>query len=169
MKRFANFSKQAATREEAHARPELLLHLNPLRGAAAALLLGTFLIWHLQKRETLSTNVAIGVIFSAALAVGTLVIPSEDLIEALFGGIQSLTLAWFLLGIFSVLIIIPAAIGRQLTHTLTAFLAASSVASVLSMVIGFSINRYYPHFAIGPAIISAATCFFLLSVLGKKI
>lgn len=215
----------------------LLFHINPLIGAAAALLLGTFLIWHLQKGGTLTTDVAIGVIFTAALAVGTLVTPSADLIEALFGGFQSLTFTWFLLGIFAVLviimsvhafrhkliltlfsaelaaatgvnvarinlyflllfsltvllglrflgallvgalIIIPAAIGRQLTHTLAAFLAASSVASVLSVAIGFSVNRLYQHIsvgpvrinlALGPAIISVATFFFLLSLLRKR-
>jgi ABC-type Mn2+/Zn2+ transport system permease subunit len=212
----------------------LVFHINPLVGAAATLLLGTFLIWHLQKGGTITTDVAIGVIFTAALAVGTLVTPSEDLIEALFGGFQSLTLSWFLVGILAVagiimfiwrfrhqliiglfspdlaaaaginvsrlnlyyllmfsltvllglrflgallvgaLIIIPAAIGRQLTHTLTAFLAVSSVASVLSVLIGVSINRYYPtlsvgpvtlNLSLGPAIIAAATLFFLLSLL----
>jgi hypothetical protein len=59
-------------------------------------------IWHLQKRGTLTTDVAIGVIFTAALAIGTLVTPSEDLIEALFGGFQSLTLTGFILGMFLV-------------------------------------------------------------------
>jgi ABC-type Mn2+/Zn2+ transport system permease subunit len=73
-------------------------HINSLVGAAATLLLGTFLIWHLQKGGTITTEVAIGVIFTAALAVGILVTPSEDLIEALFGGFQSLTLPWFLMG-----------------------------------------------------------------------
>jgi ABC-type Mn2+/Zn2+ transport system permease subunit len=80
----------------------LVFHINPLIGAAATLLLGTFLIWHLQKSETIATEVAIGVIFTAALAVGTVVTPSEDLIEALFGGFQSLTLPWFLAGILAV-------------------------------------------------------------------
>ena len=70
----------------------LLFHINPLIGAAAALFLGTILIWHLQEGGTLTTDVAIGVIFTAALAIGTLVTPSEDLIEALFGGFQSLNL-----------------------------------------------------------------------------
>src|SRR5450756_2169271 len=63
----------------------LLFHINPLVGAAAALMLGTVLIWRLEKEATLTTDVAIGVIFTAALAIGTLVTPSEDLIEALFG------------------------------------------------------------------------------------
>ena len=70
------------------------------------------------------------------------------------------------------LIIIPAAIGRQLTHTLTAFLLTSSIASVLSVILGFSISRFYPHLIIGhvtlnltlgPAIIAVATVLFLLS------
>jgi ABC-type Mn2+/Zn2+ transport system permease subunit len=216
----------------------LLFHINPMIGAAAALLLGTFLIWYLQEGGTLSTDVAIGVIFTAALAIGTLVTPSEDLIEALFGGYQSLTLSWFLLGVAAVLliavfvfafrhqlilslfspelaaatgvnvsrlnlyfllmfsltvllglrflgallvgalIIVPAAIGRQLTHTLTAFLATSSVASVLAVALGFFISRLYPHITIGraalnlapgPVIVSAATILFLLSLLRKKL
>src|SRR6266536_5851049 len=84
----------------------LLLHFNPLIGAAATLLIGTILIWRLQQGRTLTTDVAIGVIFTAALAIGTLVTPSEDLIEALFGGFQSLTLPWFLLGLLAVLSII---------------------------------------------------------------
>ncbi|HEU0047397.1 MAG TPA: metal ABC transporter permease, partial [Nitrososphaera sp.] len=84
----------------------LLFHINPLIGAAAALLLGTFLIWHLQKGGTLTTDVAIGVIFTAALAIGTLVTPSEDLIEALFGGFQSLNILWLLLGFLAVLTIV---------------------------------------------------------------
>jgi len=41
----------------------LLFRINPLIGAAATLLLGTFLIWHLQKGGTLTTDVAIGVIW----------------------------------------------------------------------------------------------------------
>jgi zinc transport system permease protein len=216
----------------------LLLHFNPLVGAASTLLLGTFLIWRLQQGRTLTTDVAIGVIFTAALAIGTLVTPSEDLIEALFGGFQSLTLVWFLLGVLAVLgiitfiftfrdklilalfspelaaatginvarldlyyllvfgltvllglrflgallvgalIIVPAAIGRQLTHTLTAFLTASAAASVVSVAIGFLVNRYYSHLklgsvtlnlSLGPAIISVATILFLLSLLRRKV
>ena len=216
----------------------LLFHINPLIGGAAALLLGTLLIWHLQKGGTLTTDVAVGVIFTAALAIGTLVTPSEDLIEALFGGFQSLTAFWFLLGVVAVLlivafvfafrhqliltlfspelaaatgvnvsrlnlyfllvfsltvllglrflgallvgalIIIPAATGRQLTHTLTPFLFASSVASALSVGVGLFLSRIYPHLTVGkitlnlapgPAVISVATLFFLLSLLRKKV
>src|SRR5258708_32728902 len=80
----------------------LLFGFNPLLGAASTLFLGTLLIWRLQSGGTLTTDVPIGVIFTAALAIGTLVTPSEDLIEALFGGFQSLTLSSFGLGVASV-------------------------------------------------------------------
>ena len=215
----------------------LLLDINPIIGAAVALLLGTVLIWQLEKGGKITTDVAIGVLFTAALAIGTLVTPSEDLIEALFGGFQELTPIWFAIGIITVgviiafiwtfrhqliiglfspelaaasginvslinlyyllmfsltvllglrflgallvgaLIIIPAAIGRQLTHTLTAFLAVSSAASVVSVLFGFMINRLYPtitlgsvklNLALGPAIISVAALIFLLSLFKKK-
>src|SRR6266566_4815375 len=45
----------------------LLFHFNPLVGAAATLFLGTLLIWRLQQVGTLTTDVAIGVIFTAAV------------------------------------------------------------------------------------------------------
>jgi zinc transport system permease protein len=76
------------------------------------------------------------------------------------------------------LIIVPAAIGRQLTHTLTAFLTTSAFASVLSVMLGFLISHFYPHLPVGhvtlnltlgPAIIGVATILFLLSLLRKKI
>jgi ABC-type Mn2+/Zn2+ transport system permease subunit len=75
------------------------------------------------------------------------------------------------------LIIIPAATGRQLTHTLTKFLTVSSAASVLSIAIGFAINRFYSqlrvgsvtlNLSLGPAIISVATLLFLLSLFRRK-
>src|SRR6266404_1056004 len=215
----------------------LLFNVNPLVGAALALFCGTILIWHLQESATMTTDVAIGVIFTAALAIGIVLTPSEDLIEALFGGFQSLTALWFAIGLLAVsiiiafiwmfrhqlilslfspelaaatgvkvsrlnlyfllvfsltvllgvrflgallvgaLIIVPAAIGRQLTHTLTAFLLMSSLASVLSVALGLIISRFYPHFtvghvtlnlALGPAIIAVATVLFLLSLLRRK-
>src|SRR2546423_13503285 len=84
----------------------MLFGVNPLIGAATSLLLGTILIWRLQESATMTTDVAIGVIFTAALAIGTVLTPSEDLIEALFGGFQSLTIAWFVLGLVAVAMIV---------------------------------------------------------------
>src|SRR3990167_11259959 len=49
----------------------LLLQVNPFLGGAFTLLVGAIIIWQLEKRTNLSTDVLIGVIFSLALAIGT--------------------------------------------------------------------------------------------------
>ncbi len=63
----------------------LLLHFHPAAGAAGALFLGTALVWSLERRTRFSTEAVIGVVFSAALALGSLLSSGEELIEALFG------------------------------------------------------------------------------------
>jgi zinc transport system permease protein len=64
----------------------LALHINPIFGAVAMLFFGALLVWALEDRARAATETVIGVVFSAALAIGSLVTSSEDLIEALFGG-----------------------------------------------------------------------------------
>jgi ABC-type Mn2+/Zn2+ transport system permease subunit len=64
----------------------LALQLNPLAGGLAALFLGTLLVWALEYRTRMSTETVIGVVFSSALALGSLIASGEELIEALFGG-----------------------------------------------------------------------------------
>jgi ABC-type Mn2+/Zn2+ transport system permease subunit len=68
-----------------------LWKINPLVGAAATLAIGILLIDQLQRRSGLATETAIGVVFVAALAIGTLLTPSEDLMDALFGGFGTIT------------------------------------------------------------------------------
>ena len=80
--------------------------LNPLLGGGATLLLGTFLVWQLQKKTGLATDAAIGVIFAAALAIGAAVTPKEDLAESLFGELGRVSPAGFLLGLAAVLFVI---------------------------------------------------------------
>jgi ABC-type Mn2+/Zn2+ transport system permease subunit len=205
-----------------------LFKINPLIGGAATLFLGTLLIWQLGKKTALSTETTIGVVFAASVAIGALVTPTEDLIEALFGGFQKPALPGFLIGllatfiilvfisrfkdrlilglfspelasatgvnlnrlnlyfllIFSLtvwvglqflgallvgaLIIIPAAIGRQLAHNLGTFLTASALSGALSVVLGFLINYFYPNLALGPTIVSISALLFVLSLLRKK-
>lgn len=77
----------------------LLFKINPTLGAAAALLLGIFIIAHLEKKTNLSTDVAIGVIFAGSVAIGALLTPKEDLIEALFGGFGGVSFAGFVGGL----------------------------------------------------------------------
>jgi ABC-type Mn2+/Zn2+ transport system permease subunit len=85
-----------------------LLRINPLLGGAATLFLGTLLVWQLQKKTGLATDATIGVVFAAALAVGAAVTPREDLIDALFGELQQISLPGFGLGLAAALFVILA-------------------------------------------------------------
>ncbi|HUB07335.1 MAG TPA: metal ABC transporter permease [Myxococcales bacterium] len=64
----------------------LIFKLQPVVGGVAMLLLGTLLIWALERGTRLSTETIVGVVFSAALAAGSLLASGEELIDALFGG-----------------------------------------------------------------------------------
>ena len=66
-----------------------LWHFNPLLGGGATLFLGTLLIWQLQKNESFSTEVAIGVVFAGSVAIGAALTPKEDLVDAFFWQIRA--------------------------------------------------------------------------------
>jgi zinc transport system permease protein len=64
----------------------LALHIHPVFGAVVALVFGALLVWAVEERGGATTESVIGVVFSAALAIGSIMTTGEDLIEALFGG-----------------------------------------------------------------------------------
>ena len=64
----------------------LALHIQPVFGAVVMLAFAALLVWALEDRARATTESAIGVLFSAALAIGSIMTTGEDLIEALFGG-----------------------------------------------------------------------------------
>lgn len=63
----------------------LALGANPILGGVTALVLGTLLVWALEHRTRVPTEAVIGVVFSAALAAGSMLTTGTELIEALFG------------------------------------------------------------------------------------
>ena len=79
----------------------LLLKFHPAIGASAALFLGTLLVWSLEKRTRVSTEAIIGVVFSAALALGSLLSSGEELIEALLGRPGTLSRGEAVLGLLA--------------------------------------------------------------------
>jgi ABC-type Mn2+/Zn2+ transport system permease subunit len=60
-------------------------HFHPLLGGVAALAVGTALVWGLQRGTQISTETIIGVVFSVALALGSMLSTGEELIDALLG------------------------------------------------------------------------------------
>jgi len=98
-----------------------LLKINPLAGGAATLFLGTLLVWQLQKKTGLAADASIGVVFAAALAIGAMLTPSEDLVEALFGAAQELSVTGLFLGLAAAAVVILAVLGFKNRLTLTVF------------------------------------------------
>ncbi len=70
----------------------LLWGFNISLGAFIFLLLGVLLIWLLETKTELSTETLVGVIFVFSLALGFLITPRPDLIEALVGDITKVSL-----------------------------------------------------------------------------
>lgn len=84
----------------------LALHLHPMIGGLAALLLGTILIWALEHKTGIPTETVIGVVFSVALAVGTMLTSGEELIEALLGAPEGIGRIESLLGLAGAVVVI---------------------------------------------------------------
>ncbi len=83
--------------------------IHPLVGGGLTLLVGSILIWRLEKKTGLSTEAAIGVMFASSVAIGALLInSSEELIDALFGGFGGLSAGEFAFGIAASVFVISA-------------------------------------------------------------
>jgi ABC-type Mn2+/Zn2+ transport system permease subunit len=117
-----------------------LLKTNPLVGGGATLFLGTLLVWQLQKKTELATDASIGVVFAACLGIGALITPHEDLLEALFGNFQKLSLPGFLLGTAAVILVVAflaSAKDRLVLDLLSPELAATTGVNVARLDLGF--------------------------------
>ncbi len=110
-----------------------LVKINPLVGGAATLFIGTLIVWKLEQASGLATEAAIGVVFAGALAIGAAVTPREDLVEALFGGFQPLSLTGLVSGLCAagfVMFFIFRFRDRLALATFSADLAASAGVNV---------------------------------------
>ncbi len=70
----------------------VVLHFEPILGGVLALFLGIIIIWLIETKTKLATESVTGVLFVTALAIGSLLIPEADLLEAFFGSVQRITL-----------------------------------------------------------------------------
>lgn len=84
----------------------MALRINPVLGGLAALIVGTVLVWVLEHKTRVPTEAIIGVVFSAALAVGSMLASGEELIEALFGAPSAVGPWENLLGLAAALLVI---------------------------------------------------------------
>lgn len=70
----------------------ILFNFNPFIGAFAFLFGCAIAVWHIERITKLSLETIVGAMFTLALAIGILIIPQPDLLEALFGDITKVTL-----------------------------------------------------------------------------
>jgi ABC-type Mn2+/Zn2+ transport system permease subunit len=114
----------------------ILLKINPLIGGGVALIAGAFLIWMLEKRTRIATETIIGIVFSASLALGSLLIESdEELLDALFGNLGTLNFIESVLGIALSLIMIL--IILKLKNKLT----LSFISEDLAKTVGLNVSK----------------------------
>ena len=104
----------------------ILLRIHPLLGGVAALLVGTILVWGIENTTRLATETVIGVVFSTALAIGSLITSGDDLIEALFGGVGRLTAIEAMLGLVVALAVIVFVVWQR--HRLVLALVSPEIA-----------------------------------------
>src|SRR3989344_7288355 len=69
----------------------LIFNFNPLLGAFATLFLGIVCIWLIEQKTRLSTESLVGLFFTVSLAIGLIITPEPELLEALFGDISKVT------------------------------------------------------------------------------
>jgi ABC-type Mn2+/Zn2+ transport system permease subunit len=69
----------------------ILFNFNPFIGAFAFLFAAVIIIWQLQRITKISFEALVGAMFTFALAIGILLIPQAELLEALFGDITAVT------------------------------------------------------------------------------
>jgi zinc transport system permease protein len=104
----------------------LAFHIHPIFGAVAMLFFGALLVWALEERTRAATETMIGVVFSAALAVGALMTSGEELVEALFGGAGALSRSEVVFGFVAAVAIILFLVTR--TNSLVIMLVSPDVA-----------------------------------------
>ena len=87
----------------------IIWQINPLIGGALTLFIGAFIISKLERKTSISSEAAIGVIFASSVALGALLLNSEEeLIDALFGGFGNLYIGEFVFGIAASVFIVAA-------------------------------------------------------------
>ena len=67
-----------------------LLNFNPFIGGFAFLFVSAVIIWYVQRITRISFEALVGASFTLALAIGILIIPELELVEALFGSISTI-------------------------------------------------------------------------------
>jgi zinc transport system permease protein len=115
----------------------ILFGFNPFLGAFAFLAVTAIATWYLQKSTELPVESIIGVLFVLALAIGILITPQIDLLEALFGDVSTVTLGDAVVAaVFSVLVVV-------LLRAIYGKLALTMISRELAVSSGVDVERIH--------------------------
>lgn len=127
----------------------LMFKVNPFFGAFGALFLAILGIWFLERKTEIPSETLVGIFFALSLALGILITPRPELLEALFGDIAKIAMADVLITsiLTMVMFIIMAKIYRGLT--------LSVISKELAQSVGINVSKTSFLFLLLVAIIVA--------------
>jgi ABC-type Mn2+/Zn2+ transport system permease subunit len=113
----------------------ILLNFNPFLGAFAFLFVSAVVIWHLGRVTKLSFETIVGAMFTLALAIGILIIPEPELLEALFGDITKVTI------IETGVAVLVSAVAMLLANRIYKRLVLSMISEELAISKGIPVSK----------------------------
>lgn len=113
----------------------ILLDFNPFLGAFAFLFVSAVVIWHLGRVTKLSFETIVGAMFTLALAIGILIIPEPELLEALFGDITKVTI------IETGVAVLVSAVAMLLANRIYKRLVLSMISEELAVSKGIDVSK----------------------------
>jgi ABC-type Mn2+/Zn2+ transport system permease subunit len=112
-----------------------LFNFPPFLGAFAFLFTSAVIIWHLGRVTKLSFETIVGAMFTLSLAIGIIIIPELDLLEALFGDITTVTI------LDAAIAVVVSAIAVFLTKIIYKRLVLSMISEELAVSKGIDVGR----------------------------
>ena len=113
----------------------ILFNFSPFMGAFVFLFGCALVVWHVERITKLSLETIVGAMFTVALAVGILIIPEPDLLEALFGDITKVTLAE------TIVAVVVAVFAVLLTRAIYKRMVLGMISEELAVSSGVNISR----------------------------
>lgn len=127
----------------------LLWNINPFIGAFSALFIASVGIWFLERRTVLPPETLVGIFFTIALALGILLTPEPELLEALFGNISKVS-------INDLFITLPIVLATMFAlYHMRRALTLSTISKELTQSMGIPIERIQFFFLLCVAVIVA--------------
>lgn len=113
----------------------ILFNFNPFIGAFLFLFGSAVIVWHVERITKLSLETIVGAVFTLALAVGILIIPQPDLLEALFGDITKVTL------LDTIIAVVVAVFAVSLTRLVYKKMILGMISEELAVSSGIKVAR----------------------------